>query len=209
MPYVQRVLSPSSSVPPILFLPYPVPFSLGALGTGSIAEVFDYWAHASAIDIGEAMTAPDNFETQAQVWGSSRGVPWHLPWHRLAIINMPSSNHTMPVLYNTLSLIQPPFGKPPRAFWELRGAVQRSSIDRSAIWQIAPAAVRAIMLHRSGRQFRNRLARIGNSEALDVCSPSRPPRSCRGGCCLLYCAIPCDELFCAVHTLTVATSIIC
>ncbi|CAN0176106.1 unnamed protein product [Ascophyllum nodosum] len=32
----------------------------------SVAEVFDYWAHASAIDIGEDMTAPDNFETHAQ-----------------------------------------------------------------------------------------------------------------------------------------------
>lgn len=33
----------------------------------SVAEVFDYWAHASAIDIGEDMSAPDNFENQAQV----------------------------------------------------------------------------------------------------------------------------------------------
>ncbi|CAN0555571.1 unnamed protein product, partial [Ectocarpus sp. 12 AP-2014] len=33
----------------------------------SVAEVFDYWAHASAIDIGEDMSAPDNFESQAQV----------------------------------------------------------------------------------------------------------------------------------------------
>ncbi|CAM9634800.1 unnamed protein product, partial [Hapterophycus canaliculatus] len=32
----------------------------------SVAEVFDYWAHASAIDIGEDMSAPDNFETKAQ-----------------------------------------------------------------------------------------------------------------------------------------------
>lgn len=110
-------------------MPYYVPFPLGALGTSSVAEVFDYWAHASAIDIGEAMTAPDNFETQAQVWGLSRGVPWH----RLAIITMPSSNHIMPVLYNTLSLIRPPFGKPPRTFRELRDAVQNSSIDRAAV----------------------------------------------------------------------------
>eukprot|EP00903_Cladosiphon_okamuranus_P014648 g13583.t1 len=32
----------------------------------SVAEVFDYWAHASAIDIGEDMSAPDNFESKAQ-----------------------------------------------------------------------------------------------------------------------------------------------
>eukprot|EP00904_Undaria_pinnatifida_P012178 jgi/Undpi1/8090/HiC_scaffold_24.g10562.m1 len=32
----------------------------------SVAEVFDYWAHASAIDIGEDMITPDNFESKAQ-----------------------------------------------------------------------------------------------------------------------------------------------
>lgn len=37
------------------------------LNSRSVAEVFDYWAHASAIDIGENMTAPDNFESRAQV----------------------------------------------------------------------------------------------------------------------------------------------
>eukprot|EP00953_Heterococcus_sp_UTEX-ZZ885_P034387 17813-Heterococcus_DN1.PRE.1 len=29
---------------------------------GSIDKMFDYWAHASAIDIGESLTAPDNFQ---------------------------------------------------------------------------------------------------------------------------------------------------
>lgn len=38
----------------------------------SVAEVFDYWAHASAIDIGEDMSAPDNFESKAQVRGGGQ-----------------------------------------------------------------------------------------------------------------------------------------
>lgn len=38
-----------------------------------MAEVFDYWAHASAIDIGEDMSAPDNFESKAQVNNDERG----------------------------------------------------------------------------------------------------------------------------------------
>lgn len=40
----------------------------------SVAEVFDYWAHASAIDIGEDMSAPDNFESSAKVRMKSDGV---------------------------------------------------------------------------------------------------------------------------------------
>ncbi|KAG5184595.1 mitochondrial carrier domain-containing protein [Tribonema minus] len=32
---------------------------------GSIEKVFDYWAHASAIDIGETLAAPDNFQACA------------------------------------------------------------------------------------------------------------------------------------------------
>lgn len=39
---------------------------LRVMTMSSVAEVFDYWAHASAIDIGEDMIAPDNFETKAQ-----------------------------------------------------------------------------------------------------------------------------------------------
>lgn len=41
----------------------------------SVAEVFDYWAHASAIDIGEDMSAPDNFESKAQVWRKGESDP--------------------------------------------------------------------------------------------------------------------------------------
>jgi hypothetical protein len=33
---------------------------------GSIDKMFDYWAHASAIDIGESLTAPDNFQVRTK-----------------------------------------------------------------------------------------------------------------------------------------------
>jgi hypothetical protein len=33
---------------------------------GSIDKMFDYWAHASAIDIGESLTAPDNFQVRTE-----------------------------------------------------------------------------------------------------------------------------------------------
>ncbi|CAM9466293.1 unnamed protein product, partial [Choristocarpus tenellus] len=103
----------------------------------SVREVFDYWAHASAIDIGESMNAPDNFDSGAQatvtfVAGGIAGAVSRTstaPFDRLKILLQ--SGKTQGTIVEGMTRIYKREGM--RAFWNGNGANVIKIMPESAI----------------------------------------------------------------------------